>query len=466
LRVASRTSEPTVRPVKFNTVSFSAAIVVTAVVASILLFLALNSERQVAAQSSGCPPPILAETNGAHWPYAAHVTVVFAPGEFTGDEFNAIKDGFLTWQNTNGPDGNGSAVTFSFTTGPNPNGQPNTHYIRRGAQSSDNQGGAFTNISFLGSPTTSGNITTSAVTIFDTNQHNLGALKGMAAHEEGHPFGLGDCYPQCTGSSVMGAGGLPGGPTDCDNQAVQQRSGFPSTLQCNDPNAIAADARSGCPEDYTQVGTCCYSGCALDCGDYAIPDYQNCMCFYVGDTSPILVDTLGNGFDVTDVAGGTNFDLNTDGTAERISWTTCNSDDAWLTLDRNANGIIDNGAELFGNYSPQPEPPHGTQKNGFLALAEYDKSGNGGNADGMIDSRDAIFSRLRLWQDTNHNGISEKWELHVLPELGIESISLDFRESPRRDRYGNVFRYRAKVYGTNHIHLGRWAYDVFLLSGN
>ena len=238
---------------KFNTFSFSAAIVGLAfLVACIILSWALYAQRQVAAQSSGCPPPILADTNGAHWPHGVNVAVVFAPGEFTYDEMNAIKRGFLTWQNTNGPAGNGSAVTFSFTIGSNPNGQTNTHFIRRGTQPADNENGAYTNISFLGSPSTSGNITTSAVTVFDTNQHNLVALKGMAAHEEGHPFGLGDCYPQCTGTSVMGAGGLPDGPTDCDNQRVQQNSGFPSTLQCDDPNAIAADARSGCPEDYTQ----------------------------------------------------------------------------------------------------------------------------------------------------------------------------------------------------------------------
>lgn len=161
-----------------------------------------------------------------------------------------------------------------------------------------------------------------------------------------------------------------------------------------------------------------------------------------------------------------SFNLNNIGGNEKIAWTLANSDDAWLAFDRNGNGMIDSGTELFGDVTPQPEATAGEKKNGFRALALYDQPAQGGNGDGAIDLNDVVFTSLRLWQDTNHNGVSEGSELHTLTSLNVARIEVECKISKKIDEFGNEFRYRAKVMDSKGSQLGRWAWDVFLVSGS
>jgi len=166
----------------------------------------------------------------------------------------------------------------------------------------------------------------------------------------------------------------------------------------------------------------------------------------------------GDGIKLTSPREGVFFDISGKGRG-LISWTAANSDDAWLALDRDRDRKVDDGTELFGNYTPQPsvETPHG-----FLALAESDKATNGGNDDGVIDARDTIYPRRLLWQDANHYGTSEAGELHTLASRDVTSLGLDFKESKRTDEHGNQFRYRAKVRDAKGAKVARRAWDVFL----
>ncbi len=178
--------------------------------------------------------------------------------------------------------------------------------------------------------------------------------------------------------------------------------------------------------------------------------------------SPTVVDTTGGGFHLTSADDGVVFDIRGDGHPIKLAWTAGNWGNAFLALDRNHNGKIDNGRELFGNFTAQPASDH---PNGYLALAEFDKPENGGNGDGIVDERDAVFSHLLLWIDENHDGISQPNELHTLPELGVYSISLHYRDDRHFvDQYGNWFHYQAALNPDpqdGESKDGRVTYDVF-----
>jgi hypothetical protein len=182
--------------------------------------------------------------------------------------------------------------------------------------------------------------------------------------------------------------------------------------------------------------------------------------------SPIIVDIEAEGFHLTDAPRGVLFDISGTGHPTQMGWTDGHFHNAFLALP-GPDGLVHNGKELFGNFAPQPQSAN---PNGFIALAQYDKPENGGNGDGILDERDVIFSRLRLWIDENHDGISQPNELHRLSEFGVYSLSLKYVESRRTDEFGNQFRYKSQVNPgeqrdrrdqTASGEPGRWTFDVF-----
>ena len=198
-------------------------------------------------------------------------------------------------------------------------------------------------------------------------------------------------------------------------------------------------------------------------------DYDICECAD-SSASPIVIDLQGDGLKLTGPQGGVSFDLRADGQPVRTAWTRAGSLDAFLALDRNHNGTIDDGSELFGNVTPQPvsaKKPSRKKKapNGFLALSVFDDRTNGGNEDRMITEDDAIYGSLLLWVDANHDGVSQPDELKSLAEYGVRSISLHYIVGKEVDEFGNIYRFRSHVLMDRDIvdngSIRRRAIDVF-----
>ncbi len=173
--------------------------------------------------------------------------------------------------------------------------------------------------------------------------------------------------------------------------------------------------------------------------------------------SPILLDLGVHSYHLTSIPGGVQFDLRNDGRRRQMAWTRMGVENAFLAHDRNGNGQIDNGSELFGNYTPLRSGA--LAANGFVALAEFDS-----NHDRVVDARDeAAWQVLLLWTDRNHDGWSTGDELQPIAQSMVIALGTEYRTIRKKDQWGNLFHYMSK---SRFRHGGRehqrTYYDVFL----
>jgi hypothetical protein len=144
---------------------------------------------------------------------------------------------------------------------------------------------------------------------------------------------------------------------------------------------------------------------------------------------PLAFDLNGDGFRLLSVSNGVYFDMDKNGTRERVGW--IGGDDAFLAYDRNGDGIINDSGELFGDNTVLKTGL--TASTGFEALMEWDE-----NNDGVIDENDPIFSHLLIWRDITQDGVSNPGELMTLTEAGITAIRLNFTTQNRTDSSGTI----------------------------
>jgi hypothetical protein len=217
-----------------------------------------------------------------------------------------------------------------------------------------------------------------------------------------------------------------------------------------DSNSIRVPCDCGPPS-----GGCTGEGC--------IWDIYECAC---AACCPLVIDTSGRGYKMTSADRGVWFDINADGQADAISWTDPRRDVAFLTFDRNGNGAIDDGEELFGNVTPVPgTTPPARAVHGFDALASLEHPSYGASrVDGRIDARDAAYQKLLLWTDRNHDGLSQPPELKKASDEGLVSIETRYRESKRVDQHGNEFKLRGIAWWQRGPRLdARIFYDVYFV---
>jgi hypothetical protein len=256
---------------------------------------------------------------------------------------------------------------------------------------------------------------------------NLVNATGVVVAQNGFTSGM--ACPQPPPPKEPGCN-APGGPIETSIEP-----GPPGRAARGGPSRVAPDDVSAAPEEAEAPADPSIAG---------RPPIQTQGAKLCG-SSPILIDVSGRDYELS--GDPVAFDLDADGVAERTNWTAPRAGVGFLVLDRNGNGTIDDGTELFGDHTPLSTGERAPY--GYIALAEYDLTVHGGNFDGFISPEDQVWQKLRLWIDRNHDGQSQPDELETLDQAGILKILSDYEISRKKDRFGNLFLAKGKAWTEN-----------------
>lgn len=183
-----------------------------------------------------------------------------------------------------------------------------------------------------------------------------------------------------------------------------------------------------------------------------------------GQCSPIVIDVNKDGILLGPAGRGVLFDVDADGAADPVQWVRIGGDEAFLALDRDGNGVIDDGSELFGVGTPLAEG--GNAPNGFVGLAQYDQPALGGNDDGRISNADEVWPQLSLWLDSDADGVSTPGEMQSPASLGLTSFGTIPKVRRHIDEAGNSLPYWAWAGTTGPAPRRTLMVDVYFLRLN
>jgi hypothetical protein len=374
--------------------------------AFVALSLSFSAQGQTSSCTSSLYPP---DTGGS-------ICVTTSDPYISSD---VVSSGVAMW-NTCGQAGSGFPQLDAMTTGCSM--EFDIVHVSGVSTNSSGSCGQFTPVfdNSKNPPTIAGG----TITVWDSTQYgnDCEAYRNETiAHEIGHGLGLADssCVGHIMGPPIIG-GSRSVNADECSQADSQWSTPSETQTQTTDP-----------PNPGGPLNQCGADGCA----------------------EPILIRLSRGEYQLSGSNDPVSFDINNDGHPDLISWTARGADMAFLALDRNGNGAIDDGGEIFGNgtyLSTGSKAP-----NGFVALAELDDNG-----DGVVDARDSAWSRLLLWTDLNHDGKSEPTELLPLSASKVIAIDLAYHWSGRVDAAGNHYGYEGRLHEGTVV---RSFYDVFFL---